>query len=116
MIYNIYEITGKFATDCDSGQELYDLIYPHLNQGESVELDFTGVSIFASAFFNYAIGQLLQHEVIVDQLNHLLTFKALSPMGHKVLKRVVDNAKQYYADPQYRQAVDTVLEEYAASL
>jgi hypothetical protein len=37
-------------------------------------------------------------------------------MGHNVLKRVVDNAKQYYADPQSRQAVDTVLEEYAASL
>ena len=51
MIYNIYEITGKFATDCDSGQKLYDLIYPHLKQGESVELDFTGVSIFASTFF-----------------------------------------------------------------
>lgn len=116
MLYKVYEITGKFATDCDSGQELYDLIYPQLEQGKSVELDFTDVGVFASAFFNYAIGQLLQHKIVVDQLNHLLTFKALSPMGHNVLKRVIDNAKQYYADPQSRQAVDNVLVEYAASL
>jgi len=114
MFYKVYEITGKFATDCDSGQELYDLIYPKLMQGESVELDFTGVSVFASAFFNYAIGQLLQ-QMTADELNRLLTFKALSPMGNNLLKRVIDNAKRYYSDSRYQQAVDDVIEEYAAS-
>ena len=115
MLYKVYDITGKFATDCDSGQELYDLIYPQLEQGKSVELDFTDVGIFASAFFNYAVGALLKN-ITSDELNRLLDIKALSPMGHIVLNRVIDNAKQYYADPQHQQAVDTVLAEYAASL
>lgn len=114
MIYKVYDITGKFATDIDSGQKVYDLIYAELRRGESVELDFTDVGVFASAFFNYAIGQLLQQITAAD-LNRLLTFKELSQMGENVLKRVIDNAKQYYSDNQYKQAVDTVIEEYAAS-
>jgi hypothetical protein len=59
MFYKVYEITGKFANDCHSGQKLYNLVYPQLKQGKSVELDFIGVGIAAAAFFNYAIGQLL---------------------------------------------------------
>jgi hypothetical protein len=89
-------------------------IYPHLVKGEDVQLDFTGVSVFAASFFNYGIGQLLQH-ITTDELNRLLTFKEISPIGLNVLKRSLDNAKQYYGDLQYRQAVDAVVEEYAAS-
>jgi len=114
MIYKVYETTGKFATDIDSGQKLYDLIYDNLRQGESVELDFTNVGVFASAFFNYAIGQLLQ-KISADEFKRLLTFKELSVTGNNLLKRVIDNAEQYYSDIQYRQAVDPVIEEYAAS-
>jgi STAS-like domain of unknown function (DUF4325) len=53
MIYKIYEITEEYATDADSGQQLHDLIHPQLLEGNPVELDFTGVQIFASAFFNF---------------------------------------------------------------
>jgi len=114
MLCKVYEITGKFATDSDSGQDLYEMIYPHLEKGEAVQLDFTNVAVFASAFFNYAIGQLLQH-IKSEDLNRLLDFKEIPPTGLNVLKRVIDNAKHYYADPQYQKAVDTVVEEYAAS-
>jgi hypothetical protein len=114
MAYKIYEITGEFATDADSGQHFYDLIYPQLLAGQPVELDFTGVNVFASAFFNFAIGQLLQ-DIFPEQLNECLKVTNLSPNGRNILKRVIDNAKHYYSDPQYQQAVDTVLEEYASS-
>ena len=114
MLCKVYEITGKFATDTDSGQDLYDMIFPHLAKGESVQLDFTNVAVFAVSFFNYAIGQLLQH-ITTDDLNRLLTFKEISPTGINVLNRSIDNAKKYYTDPQYQRAVDTVIEEYAAS-
>lgn len=114
MSYRIYEITGEYATDADSGQQVYDLIHPELLTGNSVELDFSGVSVFASAFFNFAIGQLLK-DLSPDRLNELLKVTNLSPNGHSILKRVIENAKHYYSDAQYQNAVDTVLEEYAAS-
>jgi STAS-like domain of unknown function (DUF4325) len=114
MTYKIYEITGEYATDADSGQELHDLIHPQLLSDNSVELDFTGVNIFASAFFNFAIGQLLK-DMSADNLNHHLKITNLSADGSTLLKRIIDNSKRYYSDPQYQNAVDTVIEEYAAS-
>lgn len=114
MAYKIYETTGEYATDADSGQYFYDLIHPQLLDGQPVELDFSGVSVFASAFFNFAIGQLLQ-DLSSERLNECLKVTNLSPNGYSILNRVIDNAKHYYSDPQYQQAVDTVLEEYAAS-
>lgn len=114
MSYKIYEITGEYATDADSGQQVYDLIHPALLAGNPVELDFSGVSVFASAFFNFAIGQLLK-DLSPDILNDLLKITGLSPNGYSILKRVIENAKHYYSDAQYQKAVDTVLEEYAAS-
>jgi hypothetical protein len=114
MLFKVYEVTGKFATDSDSGQKLYDLIHPYLIRGEAVQLDFTDVTVFASAFFNYAIGALLR-DITSDDLNHLVTFKHCPNTGIVVLKRVISRAKQYYLDAQYQKAVDTVIEEYAAS-
>ncbi|WP_292870942.1 STAS-like domain-containing protein [Nostoc sp. LPT] len=38
---------------------MYALVYPELLAEHQVELDFAGVEIFASPFFNFAIGQLL---------------------------------------------------------
>jgi len=114
MRYKIYDITQEYATDADSGQQLYDLIHPQLIADNLVELDFTGVTIYASAFFNFAIGQLLK-DISPDKLNTLLKIPELDPDAHSILKRVIDNAKRYYSDPQYQNAVDTVLEEYAAS-
>jgi STAS-like domain of unknown function (DUF4325) len=114
MNYRIYEITGEYATDADSGQQVYDLVHTALLAGHSVELDFSGVTVFASAFFNFAIGQLLK-DLSPDRLNELLKIASLSANGHSILKRVIENAKHYYSDAQYQNAVDTVLEEYAAS-
>ncbi len=114
MSYKIYEITGEYATDADSGQQVYDLIHAALLAGNSVELDFSGVNVFASAFFNFAIGQLLK-DLSPDKLNELLKVVELSSNGRSILKRVIDNAKHYYSDAQYQKAVDTVMEEYAAS-
>ena len=114
MIYKIYELTEAYATDSESGQKLYDLIHPELRSGQKGELDFSGVEVFASAFFNFAIGQLLS-DLDPETLNQHLKFVALTADGQYVLNRVIENAKRYYADAQYRKAVNDVIESYAAS-
>jgi STAS-like domain of unknown function (DUF4325) len=114
MMYRIYDITGEFATDSRSGQVLYELIRPEICAGRSVDLDFAGVNIFASLFFNLGIGQLLR-EIHPDTLNKLLNFHDLSDDGKLILQRVIDNAKRYYADASYQSAVNAVMDDYAAS-
>lgn len=114
MLYKIYEIVGEYAITADSGQKIYDLIHPALIAEIPVELDFTGVKIFASPFFNNAIGQLLK-DISAENLNRLLSFTNLNNSGQTVLRQVITSAKRYYTDPQYQKAVDTVLEEYASS-
>ena len=110
----VNEITGAFAIAPDNGQKLYDQIHPLLLAGQTVELDFDGVRVFASAFFNFAVGQLLK-DLSSDLLNQQLHITNLSENGQAILRRVIENAKRYYAEPRYQQAVDSAVEEYAAS-
>lgn len=115
MNVQVSTMTGEYATDAESGQQVYDVIHPVLKAGQSVDLNFSGVTVFASAFFNVAIGQLLQ-DLGPESLNTLLKIEDLSSAGHNILKRVIANAKRYYSDAQYQAAVNTVMEEYAASV
>ncbi|MEH2128334.1 STAS-like domain-containing protein [Nostoc sp.] len=114
MAYKIFDLVGKYAISAESGQKVYDQIHPVLIAGNSVELDFTGVQVFASPFFNFAIGHLLK-DVPADNLNRLVEFTAISSEGWNVLKRVIGNAKHYYSDEQFRNAVDAVITEQAAT-
>jgi hypothetical protein len=50
-----------------------------------------------------------------DALNQQLHIIGLNDNGQNILRRVIDNVKRYYDDPRYQQAVDSVMEEYAAS-
>jgi hypothetical protein len=112
--YRVREITGSFAITPENGQKLYEQIYPVLLAGKDIELDFDGIKVFASAFFNFAVGQLLK-DLSPDALNQQLYITGLNDNGQNVLRRVIENAKRYYSEPNYQQAVNSVMEEYAAS-
>jgi hypothetical protein len=112
--YRVREITGSFAITPENGQKLYEQIYPVLLAGKDIELDFDGIKVFASAFFNFAVGQLLK-DLSPDALNQQLYITGLNDNGQNVLRRVIENAKRYYSEPNYQKAVNSVMEEYAAS-
>lgn len=59
MKYHICKIVGQNCITLQDGQKVYDAIYPELKAGHPVELDFAEVEIFASPFFNFAIGHLM---------------------------------------------------------
>lgn len=112
MKYNVLSLVGENCITLDDGQKVYDLIHPELAAGRPVVLDFQGTRIFASPFFNAAIGQLLE-DVSPENLNRLLSVSDLGPVGMNVLTRVIENAKEYYSNPNVRKAVDEVLTEMA---
>lgn len=110
MKYKVYELIGENCMSQQAGEEIYNLIYPKLQAEESVELDFTGVRRLLSVFFNFAIGQLLRY-IKAEDLDRLLVVSNLSPVGQQTYDNVIENAKYYYSDEQYRKAVDEMILE-----
>lgn len=104
---------GRNCITLDQGERVYDAIHPVLKAGEPVELDFVGVSVFASPFFNAAIGRLLA-DIKPDSLNSLLRIDHLSLSGLEVLKHVIENSKNYYSDPKEQAALDRILADQAS--
>ncbi|GAB1544046.1 STAS-like domain-containing protein [Scytonema sp. NUACC21] len=115
MKHEILTLVGKNCITPGDGQKVYALIHPELQADQPVELDFAGVEIFASPFFNFAIGQLLR-DIKPENLNRLLKVSNLNPVGKQILKLVIDNSKRYYSDPEFRSRLDQVISEQANTL
>ena len=93
MAYTIYTYSGAYShIGC---LNLYVGTNPE--NGETVILDFEGVSQFASPFFNFAIGQLLK-DIAEDDLRRLLQIDHLNETGRLVVERVIENAAKYHGD------------------
>jgi hypothetical protein len=112
MKLNIFDFVGENCITYEDGERVFLEIYPPLLSEQSVELDFSGVKVFASPFFNAAIGPLLK-DLSPEQLNNNLHLKGLLPHGNNVLRRVIENAKQYYANPKIRESVKKVIDQQA---
>ncbi|WP_041226037.1 STAS-like domain-containing protein [Crinalium epipsammum] len=112
MKHEIRTLIGKNCITPGDGQKVYDLVHPELLALHEVELDFAGVEIVASPFFNFAIGQLLR-DIEPETLNRLLKFSNLNTVGKQILKLVIENSKRYYSDPDFRNRVDQVISEQA---
>ena len=110
--YNIKDCVGENCITQQDGEAVHDLIHPALVSGEGTLLDFEGCTVFASLFFNHAIGKLLG-EFKPEQLNEMLSVVNLSPDAMSILTRVIDNAKRYYGDPKVRKAQDEAIQEQA---
>lgn len=108
----IKETIGSRCIVKEDGQRVYDAIHDSLGQGETVILDFSGISQFASPFFNFAIGQLLK-DIKVENLRNLLKIENLDSTGRLVVDRVIENAGRYHSDIDYKKIVDSILEEQA---
>jgi hypothetical protein len=109
----VSKLIGSYAITLEDGETIYSVIYPLLQSGNTVELDFQDVEIFASPFFNAAIGRLLA-EFTPDHLRTHLNPTNLLPAGAGTLRRVIENAKEYYGSEAVQAAVDRVLDEQAA--
>lgn len=112
MTIEMLPLIGKIAVTMEKGQRIYDEIHPLLLQGESVTADFTGVEVYASSCLNAAFGQLY-NDLSSDALRTRLTIIGMPPYAVNMLRRVNANARRYYAEPRYQQAVDSVLTDMA---
>lgn len=99
---------GENCITAEDGRVLHTQICDALErvrQGERVEVDFNGAAVFASPFFNAAIGELLRdHEPAV--LNKNLAIVGLPADAMSLLSRVIKNAREYFTNARVRKALD----------
>jgi hypothetical protein len=97
---SIFEIIGSgLCVSSSDGQKVHDRLASALREGVSVSLSFLNVSTLTSAFLNSAIGQLYG-EFSETEIKQLLSVQDIALDDATLLKRVVDTAKQYFADPE----------------
>ncbi|ROQ24334.1 STAS-like domain-containing protein [Gallaecimonas pentaromativorans] len=94
-IVKVFDLVGKNAISMQSGTKLHDAIYKSLMNDEFIELDFSGVLLYASPFFNASIGILL-NDITIDRLTRNLKITNCSDVGIGLLNAVIQNALQFY--------------------
>jgi len=115
MRWDIKSLVGEDCITIEDGEKIYDLIHPVLLAGHEVELDFAGVGVFASPFFNAAFGRLLK-DFTPEHLDRMLKILNLTPVGRDTLKLVIKNSVQYYSDPAFQKALNEILVEQSEEL
>ena len=107
---SIFEVVGNSLCVASSdGQKVYERLDAALKADRSVALSFHNVTTLTSAFLNTAIGQLYG-TFNEEQIRDLLKVEDVEQDDLALLKRVVDNAKQYFKDPEkFNQVVQETL-------
>ena len=100
-------VGGPLCVSAEDGQRVHDKIVPLLRDNQKMVLSFEQVETLISAFLNAAIGQLYG-EFREDRIRELITVRDLDEEDTSVLKRVIENAKRYFAD---RPAADKAWKE-----
>ena len=97
---SIFEVVGDpLCVASGDGQKVYDRLATALKANRDVVLSFHNVTTLTSAFLNAAVGQLYG-TFSEEQIRALLKVKDMEQDDLALLKRVVDNAKLYFKNPQ----------------
>ncbi|MDR1829703.1 MAG: STAS-like domain-containing protein [Candidatus Fibromonas sp.] len=96
----VYQIVGdEICVSADDGHRVYEIVRNFISEKKKVVLSFLNVTMLTSAFLNTAIGQLYG-SFSGEDIKSCLSVSGLSELDLALLKRVVENAKCYYKDPQ----------------
>lgn len=92
-------IGSPLCIAAEDGQKVFEKVKELLKGGKPVTVSFDRVNMLISLFLNVAIGQLYG-SFREDDIRTKLQVEGLSGDDMELLKRVVDNAKRYYATPK----------------
>jgi hypothetical protein len=100
VIIRVFDVVGTpLCVSSADGQLVYDKLAPLLREGRQVAISFAQVETLISAFLNTAIGQIYG-ELSEERVRELLSIRDMLPEDVALLKRVVENAKAYFRDPE----------------
>jgi len=90
-------IGSPLCISTEDGQKVFDKVESLLHSGRQVTISFDRVNMLISLFLNVAIGQLYG-SFSEETVRSMVQVDGLSGDDMELLKRVVDNAKKYYAN------------------
>ena len=92
MNISIKEITGPYCGEYSDGEKVYERISGPLKKEELVTLEFSGIDILSSSFFNGSIAKLFL-DFPSDFLLEHLSIVGMKKIDRYVLNRVVRAAE-----------------------
>lgn len=109
---SVYQIVGSgLCIEVYDGKKVYDVIAKLLTQKKNVILSFMNVRVLTTSFLDSAIG-LLYNDFSEEYIKKHLKIAELSPADIDLFKRVVENAKSFYKNPErLEQSVKEIIEE-----
>jgi len=100
IVIKVADLIGSpLCISAEDAQKVFDKVESLIKDSKAVIISFDHVSMLISLFLNIAIGQLYG-SFSEDEIRAKLKVDGLSGDDMELLKRVVDNAKRYYANPQ----------------
>jgi hypothetical protein len=93
----VYDLTGRNAISMQKGDKIYQILIQNIQNNQNTILDFQDVSLFASPFFNAAIGHLLK-DITIDELLNYIQPVNLNETGKELLNLVISNALRFYSE------------------
>lgn len=105
MIIKINEFTNEAASKA-KGILLKDLIEKHLNEGD-LQVDFTGITRFASPFFNNSFSSL----ALIFGFEKILSINiiGIDKTGLDVYNTSLENAKMISESSEYASEINTIV-------
>lgn len=105
-IINISKVIGTSnAVIQKFGNQIFDEAFPYLLQGESITLDFQGITNLTSGFCNASIGKLYStFPEISEDLIEIVNFETNSIWSEKIL-----DAIELARNPERAQVLDEAL-------
>ena len=101
----VHKIVGDVCMAYKDGERLQCEFREAFDRGDTVELDFDKMRIFATAFFNAAVASLLEN-YSRDELERRLKIVNLPLAAKELLDDSLDNADRSYHDPNFQEALD----------
>jgi hypothetical protein len=95
----IIDFFGPICVDSEDGARLGERVRAALDRGETVCLDFTGVSTLAGAFLNASVGCLYGFFGKED-LDRRLLWRGLDATDEAMLRIVQRSAIRFYSAPK----------------
>lgn len=99
QVVNLVEVAcSPYCVSSSDGERVHEIVLARLHANAPVVLSFVGVEDLTTAFLNTAIGQIYG-EMDEDVIRQNLSVSGANNDQLDLLKRVVQRAKAFFAEP-----------------
>lgn len=108
----IKDIVNMAMTE-EQGIKLRKEIDKLILDNDKIILDFSGISLFATMFFNASIGYYVM-SYSPDECEKIFCLENITPLGKETYKHSFENAKEIYNNRKNIEAIEKITEETIA--